>query len=360
MLHPWTRSGFSSAARHLRQFAVLLTALVAAGCGEESQIREYAVAKVKSAPAAKPKAEMPAVSPDSSWFLKLTGPKDEVLRQIIPFSAMLRTFRVNESGAPVFDAPEGWVRTAGPAPRYETWTIPGTEPPLEVTVSALPSSGADVPGYLLANLNRWRGQLGLEPWPAEGWMEKAREDREVLILPTDTRTVAFANLTGQTKEFGESRVLAGIIVPLPMPEKSTPQFDEPFTYTLPEGWSKSTGSSMRLASFAARHESGTADVSITKFPGGGDDLANVNRWRGQVSLEPIDEETLKSTAEKLDVDGKSALYVEAPGSEQSILAAIIPEGDSKWFFKMQGPKAAVAAETEHFKEFLKSVKFKLP
>ena len=39
------------------------------------------------------------------------------------------------------------------------------------------------------------------------------------------------------------------------------------------------------------------------------------------------------------------------------LAAIVPVGDQGWFFKLTGPKDAVAAQNEAFHAFLKSVHF---
>jgi hypothetical protein len=39
------------------------------------------------------------------------------------------------------------------------------------------------------------------------------------------------------------------------------------------------------------------------------------------------------------------------------LAAIVPHGDQGWFFKLTGPKDAVAAQTEAFTALVKSVRF---
>jgi hypothetical protein len=39
------------------------------------------------------------------------------------------------------------------------------------------------------------------------------------------------------------------------------------------------------------------------------------------------------------------------------LAAIVPKGEQGWFFKLTGPKDAVAAQTEAFTNFLKTVRF---
>tara|TARA_B100000579_G_scaffold316480_1_gene266049 strand:+ start:3841 stop:4353 length:513 start_codon:yes stop_codon:yes gene_type:complete len=69
------------------------------------------------------------------------------------------------------------------------------------------------------------------------------------------------------------------------PEKSS--FN--LIWNKPESWQEVQGHSMRLASFKIPHEGGYADLSITSFPGkSGGIAANVNRWLGQIGLEPMD------------------------------------------------------------------------
>ena len=56
----------------------------------------------------------------------------------------------------------------------------------------------------------------------------------------------------------------------------------------PNSWVPSEGSSMRLASFAIPYSGGTGDLSVIKLGGDGGGLkSNVNRWRGQLNLEPM-------------------------------------------------------------------------
>jgi hypothetical protein len=131
----------------------------------------------------------------------------------------------------------------------------------------------------------------------------------------------------------------------------------PLTYETPQGWQPSSGNSMRLVSMEAPHEAGAADISVMKLPGGGDVLSNLNRWRQQVKLSPLDEPALKKQVHPVTIGGREGSLLEAIGEEQGILAAIVPEGDAKWFFKLQGPRATVEAEREHFQQFVKSVKF---
>jgi hypothetical protein len=93
------------------------------------------------------------------------------------------------------------------------------------------------------------------------------------------------------------------------------------------------------------------------------DLANVNRWRGQVGLAPVSEEELPKLAEAVEVAGQPAqLYDQVgdnPGSgdKSRILAAIQRRDGTPWFFKMTGDAQLVAEQKPVFAEFLKSVSF---
>lgn len=331
------------------------------GCRPEEGVRQYTVAK--SAPH-REAITAPAHDENSAWFLKLTGPADLVLQQVVPFATFVRTLKFTADGTPQYELPEGWKKSAGPPPRYETIAISDTDPPLEVSISSLPFSASDPEEYLRANFNRWRGQLGMAPLEGANWLEEATSRNELLTVPTGTLTVTMVNLTGATKEFGKSRILGAIVLPPggaatdsgnSPPKSASPA--APLSYELPEGWTRSAGNAMRLVSLEATTASGKVDISVTLLPGGGDLLSNVNRWRQQVKLDPVEEAELKKSLEELAVDGRKSSYMLVAGSEQAILAAIVPEGDAKWFFKMQGPKQAVEAEQDHFRQFLQSVKF---
>ncbi len=61
------------------------------------------------------------------------------------------------------------------------------------------------------------------------------------------------------------------------------------TWTAPATWKAKPGSAMRKGSYTIGTEGGpAADLAITAFPGDvGGDLANVNRWLGQLGRPPI-------------------------------------------------------------------------
>ncbi|MCA8998587.1 MAG: hypothetical protein KDA80_16425 [Planctomycetaceae bacterium] len=336
---------------------------LAASCSREDGIRQYTVAREESA-APVTMAAPPVSSGNMAWFVKLTGPEGDVKDALESFSQIVETLKFDESGTPSYDLPEGWESSDGPPPRYQTITKSGSDPTLEITLSALPA-GAATDEYLLANINRWRGQLGLDAMSGDNWKETAEQAGEVRVASAANQTVAMVHLTGTTNDYGDSRMLGAIVLPqgdsaAMSPPPSRPSGGAPspkLTYDVPEGWQVAPGNSMRLASFQAGEMESPVDISVIRLAGGGDVLGNINRWRGQVKMDPLSEETLKESVETINIDGKEAVYSDILGEETSILAAILEDGEAKWFFKAMGPTDAIVAEQENFKAFLASVKF---
>ncbi|MGB8355473.1 MAG: hypothetical protein WCD79_16365 [Chthoniobacteraceae bacterium] len=147
----------------------------------------------------------------------------------------------------------------------------------------------------------------------------------------------------------------------PQVEAASPASE--ITWTAPQGWKEQAATAMRQGSFLVGGENGTkADVSIVGFPGdAGGDLANVNRWRGQVNLPPIDETILNSAQQKIDMSGTPASLFELnekpDGSGHEILATILHREDKTWFFKMTGDATLVKEQKDVFLAFLNSIRF---
>src|ERR1041384_7304194 len=73
--------------------------------------------------------------------------------------------------------------------------------------------------------------------------------------------------------------------------KETPS---PQSAALPAGWTATPPGEMRIASYRVSGKDGkTADVAVVPLPGmAGSDLANVNRWRGQVGAPEVSQDDL--------------------------------------------------------------------
>jgi hypothetical protein len=132
----------------------------------------------------------------------------------------------------------------------------------------------------------------------------------------------------------------------------------PIRWTLPAGWvDLKPDDGIHLGSFAiSSPNQGQAKVAITSFPGSvGTELDNVNRWRRELSLEPVGLGDIASQSVTVDsVPGK--LYDMAGASERTVVA-VIPLNGNSWFIKLRGDAATVAAAKPDFLEFLKSVHF---
>ena len=114
---------------------------------------------------------------------------------------------------------------------------------------------------------------------------------------------------------------------------------------------------MRKGSYRMVVAGGEADISITAFPGATGGLeANLNRWRGQVGLAPLDPGQVVADAQRLEINGLSFTIVDYQGSAGHMVGAIVPFNGNSWFFKLTGPDATVVAAKPVFLEFLRTVK----
>lgn len=129
----------------------------------------------------------------------------------------------------------------------------------------------------------------------------------------------------------------------------------------PAAWVPKAASAMRKASYSVPGASGESDLSVTAFPGDvGGELANVNRWRGQIGLPALQPQDLDGAVTREEGNGLKFTIVEleSPGDPagKSILGAMVPFGGSTWFFKLTGPGPAVRAAKAAFIGFLHSVR----
>jgi hypothetical protein len=147
---------------------------------------------------------------------------------------------------------------------------------------------------------------------------------------------------------------------------TVPVSDSPpkLRWTTPVGWEEKIPSDMRVASFAISQGAQKADVSVVPLPGfAGGELPNVNRWRGQVGLGPVEEGELVKLAETVQLAGDSARLYDFTGKSKDtgaptrILSAVQHRSEVAWFFKMTGDDALVQKEKPVFIEFLKTVRF---
>jgi hypothetical protein len=91
-------------------------------------------------------------------------------------------------------------------------------------------------------------------------------------------------------------------------------------WDLPAGWQQRPGSDIRFATLLCGADAAgkALEVSVTVLPKSGDDddyaLLNINRWRGQLKLPPIDREQLASESTTLELAGAKARVVNLLGT----------------------------------------------
>ena len=116
-------------------------------------------------------------------------------------------------------------------------------------------------------------------------------------------------------------------------------------WALPEGWRElPTTAPMRLATLMIGDGNEAVEVAITSFPGDvGGDLANVNRWRGQLGLSAVDPSELEGLLERFTQGVYTGYLVRIDNEGNSMLAAAIvsPSAERSWFVRVLGDGAAV-------------------
>ncbi len=319
----------------------------------------------------------------------------------------------SSSGArvvPTLNLPPGWQELE-PSQFRNLNFRPAGDPELECFLTALGGDG----GGQLANVNRWRGQMGLEAIhaidlgelermnflgvpsvfvdlegsftgmggaPKEGW-------RMLGLLATIPGQAVSLKLTGPSEKVGAQvenfRTLAAEITRTQRGSRSDPRSSSVegaaaqspsagggassssggLSWETPESWAQGPARTMRLASFVPKASPGI-DISVTQLAGnGGGHKANFDRWRGQMGQEPISQAEL-SDLERLEVLGEEALVIEIDGrftgmgnadlQGARMLGAMVPNGNGTLFVKLTGPREAVEAEADAFRAFLTSLR----
>jgi hypothetical protein len=145
----------------------------------------------------------------------------------------------------------------------------------------------------------------------------------------------------------------------------------PFRWETPEGWTELKATQMRVINFQFGAD-GEGQCYLTALSGGGGGMvANVNRWRGQMGLDPLPDEEMAALEERTLL-GAPAKYVDIEGDFGGMSFPGAPAADSKkdyrligliqvqdpftFFIKMTGPKALVAEHEPAFRRFCESIK----
>jgi hypothetical protein len=340
---------------------ILLAATTAllAGCGKE-EIKVHSI----------PKEKAPALQ-------MATAPAEDISR---------------ENSHPVhWTTPSGWKELAPTSMRVGNFLITKGDKKAEVSILQFPGNV----GTELDNVNRWRGEIGLNPITQSdvssqvvaigratgklydlpgptlstiatvlkkgdiSWFFKMRGDKEVVSESKETfveflKSISFHSDDAEETPVAEKPISTNVkTIPDETPS-GEPKWDAPSI------WQEKPPSAMVLKSFSVGDADHEAKISITAFPGDvGGPLANVNRWRKQLSLEPVAESDLSNLTTSIDVLGGKATLVDMKSTDGKtrMIAATVPRKEKTWFYKLMGDEATVAQEREAFVKFVQTVRY---
>ena len=297
-----------------------------AGCRRDDQIQTYTAPKENQPPPSQnqPASGMSMMGADAS---------------AIPVNS-----------APIhWTTPAGWKEMPPTTIRKGNFIVPGASgKQAEVSVISLPG---DV-GGTLANVNRWRAEVGLGditekevvsekivvdssegklyemagptnrtvvaviPRDGASWFFKMRGDSEVVAAAKP----AFLEFL-KSVHFGASDAAAmqsnphagmGMGMGAGMGMAAPAQSGDQPKWNAPVNWVETPPGAMIMKSYSISGDAGQkAVVTISALAGeGGGTLANVNRWRAQLSLPEMAEDGLPKITQALDVLGGKATLVD--------------------------------------------------
>jgi hypothetical protein len=307
---------------------------------------------------------------ETGWFFKLTGDAKAVEPQHEVFLEFVQSIKFSPPDSkPSWTLPSGWKELPGREMRFATIQIAAERKPLELSVIPLPSGGQDQQKYVLDNVNRWRQQLNL---PAISASDLANTTK---TLKVDGHEATLVSLVGK----GSGQMGGAPFAPFAGGSKGSLPADHPpvssanssasatasttsgdLKYEAPSEWTPGKPNAFSLAAFKVVE--GDKQVEITVSTAGGDLLANVNRWRGQVKLPPIDATELSKVATKIGTLGSTGDYVAIVGPDsanrETILGVQADAGGRTWFVKLKGDSELAAREKPRFESFVKSLYLK--
>ncbi len=306
--------------------------------------------------------------------------------------------------------PDGWKEKPLTQMRVASFEV--SENGKTADVSVIPLGG--MAGGDAANVNRWRGQVGLTPL-AEPELQKLAEKVEVAGQPADLYDLAgkapgsgdaeriaavilhhddmawFFKMTGddalvekqkpafvaflKSVKFDKSAAPAAMdtsqlpaghpaISGTDMPTTATTDNNGKPTWTVPAGWKPGELAQFLVAKFVIQGGGdATAAVNVSQLAGdGGGLLANLNRWRAQLGQTPLTEDEVAKLP-TIDAAGAKATFADITGTDARsgkparLIGVVLPLGGQTWFYKLMGDAGVVARQKDAFVKFVQSAKY---
>jgi len=321
----------------------------------------------KSNPSASgPKRIVGAIIPTEQgcYFLKATDAPERLEPLLGDLRNVVETFTIDpQTGLPANKLPEGWVMNPRNDIAIAELVSPESTGQVKFTVTALAMPPEqEWQGYLLSNVNRWRGQLKLGELTKETVQETlATVPRLGSPLPS---YIFDAVGTGTGAMSPPPQGVANSPVPKEPASPKRPSLE----YDLPAGWSVGQGSQFRLATLNVESKEGRGEVTVSMATD--NPQANTMMWLQQVAketdptkLEPLVEKTLQG-AQKIAVGDKQATLYQIRNSEEpmapSLLVVSLPTDSPEMhlFVKVIGENQFTEGQKDNLIQFVQSLKLK--
>jgi hypothetical protein len=388
----------------LWRFSVLVPFLFLVASCHRDEVKVYRVAKDQDQPQQQTAPALPTDSPNPSLP---PGHPD--------ISSAPATSLPAASAAALpqltWKTPAGWTEVPPSEMRVASFKVTGPDgKSADVSIIPLPGlAGSDE-----ANVNRWRGQVGLPPVSPDE-LKKSAEDVEAAGQPAQLYDIAgqnpgsgdaerilgviqhrddmawFFKMTGDAGLVEQQKpAFAALLKSLNFaaaPAQSTlppghpaigdtgmgasPATAEPVSgegkpnWQVPAGWQEVSGGQFLVAKFMLTGDGGaTAAVNVSSSAGeGGGLVGNINRWRGQLGLAPLSDDDANKLVTALDVAGGKASVVDMSGTDvrtgqpTRLVGVIVPQPGQTWFYKLMGDTKVVESQKAAFTQFVQGVKY---
>lgn len=305
------------------------------------------------------------------YFLKATEAPERLEPLLGDLRTVVETFSIDpQTGLPSNKLPEGWLMNQRNDVALAELISPESTGRVKFTVTALAMPPEqDWQGYLLSNVNRWRGQLKL------GELTKETVEASLVSIPRPGNPLPSyifdqtGTGTGAMSPPTKPPTVPSASAPSePKPNESSTSRRPTLQYDLPDGWTVGQGSQFRLATLNIDSKEGRGEVTVSMATD--NPQANTMMWLQQVAkesdpskLEPLVEKTVQS-AQKFAVGDKQAVLYEIRSSEQptspSLLVVSLPTDtpEMNLFIKVIGENQMTAAQKNNLIQFVQSLKIK--